>query len=228
MSRNRSERAGDVLTASMSLGYGGACAWGMGDVAAARRKTDQAIAVARNGGSVEGLSRVLMLQGWLETERDPGQAEPVAMTGEAEAAKLESVFDRGHYQELRGFIHCLKGDFDQAADALAGAMTTFEQIQINCGAHILETAAAWAAMTGRAGSSWAPRSSARPIASATRPATDRGPGSAPSRTCACRGSAPRSSCPRSRRPIGAARGGRFAPGSISRGVSCAQRIHDVG
>lgn len=44
---------------------------------------------------------------------------------------------------------CLKGDHAAAAEVLAEATHLFNDIQLNCGAHILETSAAWAAMTGR-------------------------------------------------------------------------------
>ena len=65
------------------------------------------------------------------------------------ATSFDSVFDLAHCREALGIIQCLKGDFLRAAEMLAGTMTLFEQIQENCGAHILESAAAWSAMTGR-------------------------------------------------------------------------------
>ena len=37
----------------------------------------------------------------------------------------------------------------RGAEVLTNALTVFKNIQINCGSHVLETAAAWAAMTGR-------------------------------------------------------------------------------
>lgn len=43
----------------------------------------------------------------------------------------------------------MKGEFEQGADVLADAVKLFEQIQRNCGSHVLETSAGWAAMTGR-------------------------------------------------------------------------------
>ena len=50
---------------------------------------------------------------------------------------------------MRAFIHCLKGDVRRGAEVLADALTVFKSIQINCWSHVLETAAAWASMTGR-------------------------------------------------------------------------------
>src|SRR5262249_6178370 len=76
-------------------------------------------------------------------------AESLAVASDVEATSFDSVFDLAHCREAFGIIQCLKGDFLRAAEALAGAMTLFEQIQENCGAHILESAAAWSAMTGR-------------------------------------------------------------------------------
>jgi hypothetical protein len=89
------------------------------------------------------------MQGWLETERDIDRAEAVAIDGEAVAAEVPTVFNRGHLSELRGFICCLKGEFARGAEFLADTMTLFEEIQLACTAHVLETAAAWAAMTSR-------------------------------------------------------------------------------
>lgn len=133
----------------MSLTYLGACRWGLGDAEAAIVDVDKAIAEARAARNLDALARALMTRTWLETERDTGRAEDLAIDGEAEAAKLATAFDLGHFREVRGFIHCLKGEFERGAEVLAEALKLFEQIQVNCAAHVLETAAAWAAMTGR-------------------------------------------------------------------------------
>jgi hypothetical protein len=140
---------GDALRASLSLIYAAGCSWGLGDVTAAFVTIERGVAMARNAGNTEALSRGMLLLAWLETERDLDRAEAAAVAGEQEAAKISSVFDRAHYREVRGFIHCLKGDLGQAAEVLAETMTLLEQIQVNCAAHGLETAAAWAAMNGR-------------------------------------------------------------------------------
>jgi non-specific serine/threonine protein kinase len=144
-----SARAGDSKRVSMSLAYAASCYSALGDRDTALVKIERAVAVARESGNTEALARSLALQAWLEIERDLAQAETVAIAGEAMAQGYDSTFDLAHFREVRGFIRCLKGDFASGADVLADAMPLFEQIQENCGAHILETAAAWSAMTGR-------------------------------------------------------------------------------
>jgi tetratricopeptide (TPR) repeat protein len=141
--------AGNAQRTSMSLSYAGSCYWGMRDLHTALAKIEQAIAVAQAARNLDALVRALLVRTWLETERDTGRAEALAIEGEAEAVKLNTVFDLGHFREVRGFIHCLSGEFNRGAEVLAEAMTLFEHIQVNCASHILETAAGWAAMTGR-------------------------------------------------------------------------------
>jgi non-specific serine/threonine protein kinase len=144
-----SARSGDVKHEALSLAYGAPCDWALDHREAAWEKAAAAVAVARRGRNVEARVRSLLLQGWLEVERDLALAESLARASDAEATAIASVFDMAHCREELGFIQCLKGDFAEAAELLAGAMTLFEQVQENCGAHILESAAAWSAMTGR-------------------------------------------------------------------------------
>ena len=142
-------RTGDTMRRSMSLTYLGACHWGLGQMPQALEALDRALADARAAQSVDATARALLIRAWLETERDLDRADAMAAEAELLAAALPNSFDIGHVGELRGFIHGRKGDFAAAAAALADALRIFKTIQINCGAHVLETAAAWAAMTER-------------------------------------------------------------------------------
>ena len=140
---------GDAVRSSLSLTYLGACHWGMGEVDAAVDAVERGLAEARAAHNVDALARALLVRTWLETERDVDRAEALAIDAERESAKLKTAFDFGHSREVRAFIHCLKGEVARGAEVLADAFTVFKNIQINCGAHVLETAAVWAAMTGR-------------------------------------------------------------------------------
>jgi predicted ATPase len=140
-------RAGNAMRRALSLTYLGACHWGMGQTDTAREMMDLGLSEARASGDAVALSRTLMIRGWLETERDVERAGRFADESAQEARGL--VFDIGHAGELRGFIACLKGDLVTGAELLADALTVFKGIQENCGSHVLETAAAWAAMSQR-------------------------------------------------------------------------------
>jgi len=59
------------------------------------------------------------------------------------------VFAQGHLDEALGIIYLARGELARAAAQLAGTVPEFREIQINCGAHILETCAAWTAAAGR-------------------------------------------------------------------------------
>ena len=141
--------AGNAMRRSLSLAYLGACQWGLGNMDAALESLEQGIAEARAAKSTGALARALMIRTWLETERDVNHAETLAIEAEEEAAKLPDVFDAGHSREAHAFVCCLRGDFARGAAILADAMSIFRNIQVNCGSHVLETAAAWAAMTSR-------------------------------------------------------------------------------
>ncbi len=141
--------AGDAMRRSMSLTYLGACYWGLDDTAAALDALTRALAEARAAHNTDALARALLVRTWLETERDLDQAEALAIDAEQVSATLKTAFDLGHSREVRGYVHCLKGEFGRGAAVLADTVTIFRHIQINCGSHVLETAAAWAAMTGR-------------------------------------------------------------------------------
>jgi hypothetical protein len=110
---------------------------------------ERGIAVARDAHDTKALARGLLIRTWLETELDLDRAEALAFETELEAAKLDNVFDLGHCREVQGYIHCLKGHLAEGAQILAGALAIFKNIQINCGSHMLESAAAWAAIAGR-------------------------------------------------------------------------------
>jgi len=142
-------RAGNAMRRALSLTYLGACHWGMGQTDAGRDMMDLGLAEARAIGDSTAMSRTLMIRGWLETERNLERAEEFAGESEREAREKGAVFDIGHARELRGFICCLKGDLVTGAEVLADALTIFKGIQENCGAHVLETSAAWAAMSRR-------------------------------------------------------------------------------
>lgn len=141
--------AGNPMRRSMSLTYLGACQWGLGDKDAAVASVEAGIAVARDAHDIKALARGLMIRTWLETELDLDRAEALAAQTELAAAKLENVFDLGHCREVQGYIQCLKGRVAEGAQVLAAALAIFKDIQINCGSHVLESAAAWAAIAGR-------------------------------------------------------------------------------
>jgi predicted ATPase len=142
-------RAGNAMRRSMSLTYLGACLWGQGDLDGALDALERGLAVARDAHDIKALTRGLMIRTWLETELDLDRAEALALETELEAVKLENVFDLGHCREVHAYIQSLRGNVEQGARILASALTIFKNIQINCGSHVLETAAAWAVTAGR-------------------------------------------------------------------------------
>jgi hypothetical protein len=83
---------------------------------------------------------------WAEIDLD--RAEEAASRGIELAAGLDA-FEVGHLEEALAFVHCLRGDFSSGAARLSRTAIIFKSIQHNCGAHVLETCAAWAAMTQR-------------------------------------------------------------------------------
>lgn len=84
---------------------------------------------------------------WLYSESDLKLAEATARAGIQTTEQLDGVFDRGHLTEVLGFVLGLRGRFDLAAEQLANAASLFNRIVPGCGAHILESGAAFAAMT---------------------------------------------------------------------------------
>lgn len=141
--------AGNRILTALSRMYEGICAWGLGDTEEARRLVAIAADEAESVGDAATRARVLIARGWLETEFDLARAEATVLEGIAFATGLADVFELGHLEELLGFVRCLQGDHDAGGTALADAADTFHRIQPNCAAHLLETAAAWAAMTAR-------------------------------------------------------------------------------
>lgn len=140
--------AGNRALMALSLVYEGVCVWGLGDITEAGGLVDAAFAEARSIGDIGTQARALVARGWLETERNLDGAKSTALEGIALGRTLSDVFELGHCQELLGFVCCMQGDHSGGAVVLADAADTFHQIQHNCAAHVLETAAAWAAMTG--------------------------------------------------------------------------------
>lgn len=142
-------RMGDVKRCAISTTYVGACYWGSGETGLAVEAVDRALAEARASRSDDAIARALLFRAWLESEHDLGRADVLAAEAEHVASGAANSFDTGHVLELRGFIASRQGRFGAAAATLSDALRTFKTIQHNCGAHVLETAAAWAAMTAR-------------------------------------------------------------------------------
>jgi hypothetical protein len=78
-----------------------------------------------------------------------GRAAVIAREGIRVTDEIEDVFDRAHLSEVVGFVLCLQGRFEEAADQLAGAASLTKRVSAGCSAHVLEAAAAFAAMTDR-------------------------------------------------------------------------------
>jgi hypothetical protein len=89
-----------------------------------------------------------MALAWMWAEVDLDRAEEAASRGIERAAGL-GAFEVGHLEEALSFVHCVRGDYVSAAARLSRTAVLFKGIQHNCGAHMLETCAAWAAMTQR-------------------------------------------------------------------------------
>jgi hypothetical protein len=97
----------------------------------------------------QGARARLVIRTWLETERDQDRAEALALEAEREAASLDAVSDLGHAREVLGYICCLKGSITRGMEILIDAAAVFKDIQVNCGSHVVETAAASAAIANR-------------------------------------------------------------------------------
>jgi predicted ATPase/class 3 adenylate cyclase len=140
--------AGDQVRLAMCLIYGGLCEWGLGDLARGLELAAQGLAEAEQSGYAEGQARALMSLAWMWSDTDLDRAEAAAVRG-LERANSLGAFEVGHLKEALAFIHCLREDYQRASDLLAETAVVFKSVQPNCGAHILETCAAWAAMTDR-------------------------------------------------------------------------------
>jgi predicted ATPase/class 3 adenylate cyclase len=148
MAAEAGREAGDTVRASMSVTYRGLCAWGLDRDDDARDLMEAGLqeAVASSADDAEG--RALCFLAWWWSEKDLEAARAYGQRAQAKTATgtLE-VFTVAHIAEVRGFLRCLEGEFERAAVQLSEAIVLFKGVQINCGAHILETSAAWAAMT---------------------------------------------------------------------------------
>lgn len=140
------EAAGDDMRLALCLTYHGQCLWGLGDLEGGLGLVQQALVRSEAAGYAEGEARALMGLAWMWTEVDLDRAEEAASRGIGRAIDL-NVFEVGHLEEALSFVHCLRGDYDSAAKQLSHTVLLFKDIQRNCGAHVLETCAAWAAMT---------------------------------------------------------------------------------
>jgi predicted ATPase/DNA-binding XRE family transcriptional regulator len=139
--------AGDDLRLSFCLSYGGMCAWALGAEEDGRRLSEEAVAVAQTAGLPEAESRSLLAVVFISIERgDLDRAEQMANRARA---LTREVFTQGHVDEALGVIYLARGELATAAGQLAGTVQEFREIPINCGAHILETCAAWTAAAGR-------------------------------------------------------------------------------
>jgi predicted ATPase/class 3 adenylate cyclase len=150
MAADVARRAGDDQRLSMSITYRGLCEWGLGRDDDALRSMQEGLEVADDTGIVDAGARAACFEAWWWTERDLERAASAA-DGARNRAHLDGVetFTQGHIEEVVAFVTCLREDADAGARQLADATATFKHIQLSCGAHILETCAAWAAMTAR-------------------------------------------------------------------------------
>jgi predicted ATPase/class 3 adenylate cyclase len=140
--------AGDDVRLALCLTYHGLCLWGLGELRSGLELAERARARSEAVGYAEGEARSLMALAWMWAELDLDRAEEAASRGIERAVALDA-FEVGHLEEALSFIQCLRGDYAGAAARLSRMAIIFKGIQRNCGAHALETCAAWAAMTQR-------------------------------------------------------------------------------
>jgi predicted ATPase/class 3 adenylate cyclase len=142
------ETAGDDVRLVLCLTYHGCCLQGLGELERGLELAERARELAESVGYAEGEARSLMALTWMWAEVDLDRAEEVGSRGIQRAAGLDA-FEVGHLEEALAFVQCLRGDYAGAAARLSRTAVIFKGIQRNCGAHALETCAAWAAMTRR-------------------------------------------------------------------------------
>jgi predicted ATPase/class 3 adenylate cyclase len=140
------EAASDDVRLTLCLMYQGLCVWGLGDLESGRQLVEWALAHSESVGYAEGEARSLGFLSWMWSELDLDRAEALASRGIERSVGLDA-FEIGHLEEVLAFVHCLRGDYANAAAGLSRTAIIFRSIQHNCGAHALETCAAWAAMT---------------------------------------------------------------------------------
>jgi predicted ATPase/DNA-binding XRE family transcriptional regulator len=139
--------AGDDLRLTLCLIYEGMCAWTLGAEEEGRRLSEEAVAVAQAARLPEAEARSLLAVAFLLI--DCGDLDQAEQTANRAKALTREVFAQGHIDEALGVIYLARGELAKAAAQLAGTVQQFREIQINCGAHILETCAAWTAAAGR-------------------------------------------------------------------------------
>jgi len=105
------------------------------------------VAVAQAAGLPEGEARGLL--GVVFISIDCGDLDRAEQMANRARALTREVFTHGHVDEAIGVIYLARGELAKAAAQLAGTVQQFREIPINCGAHILETCAAWTAAAGR-------------------------------------------------------------------------------
>jgi hypothetical protein len=139
--------AGDDLRLSLCLGYEGMCAWAVGAEEDGRRLSAEAVAVAQAAGLPEAEARGLLAVAFISI--DCGDLDRAEQMANRARALTREVFTHGHVDEALGVIYLARGELAKAAAQLAGTVPQFREIPVNCGAHILETCAAWTAAAGR-------------------------------------------------------------------------------
>jgi tetratricopeptide (TPR) repeat protein len=123
------------------------CAWALGAEEDGRRLSEEAVAVAQAAGLPEAEARTLLAVAFISL--DSGDLDRAEQTANRARALTREVFTHGHVDEALGIIYLARGKLAKAAAQLAGTVHQFREIPVNCGAHILETCAAWTAAAGR-------------------------------------------------------------------------------
>ena len=141
--------AGEQEVVAFGLTYQGLCLMGMNRDDEALRLCAEGLAEARAAGNRRAEARAMLAIAWLCSEFDLERAETSARAGIRVTDEIEDVFDRGHFTEVLGFVLCLQGRFAEAAEQLADAVSLAQRISAGCSAHMLESTAAFAAMTER-------------------------------------------------------------------------------
>jgi predicted ATPase/DNA-binding SARP family transcriptional activator len=142
-------RAGEREIVAYGLTYHGLCLMGMDRDDEALQLCAEGRDEARAAGDRRAEARATLAIAWLCSEFDLQRAETSARAGIRVTDELDDVFDRGHFTEVLGFVLCLQGRFEEAAEQLADAVSLAQRISAGCSAHMLESAAAFAAMTDR-------------------------------------------------------------------------------
>jgi hypothetical protein len=105
------------------------------------------VAVAQAAGLPEAEARGLLAVVFISI--DSGDLDRAEQMANRARALTREVFTHGHVDEALGIIYLARGELAKAAAQLAGTVQQFREIPVNCGAHILETCAAWTAAARR-------------------------------------------------------------------------------